>query len=460
MSHDIFISYSHKDKPIADAICANLESAGFRCWIAPRDIAPGLDWPTAISNAISASRMMVLVFSANSNSSNDVSRELILAANNDLIIIPFKLDNISPEPGKQYYLARTHWLDAMNPPTQEQINTLVGHVRSFLSEKGVSTMVQPASEVKPPSDEVVSPSPVVVSPPAEMTTPAPEVKSSPSEATSPAPPFMPPPSKPVKGRIVGYQKSTRRKNAWIWGVLLGIAVIAGGTFAIRSFVQAPASPDVTPSFTPTFTSSPTSTPNPTATLTPLPGWVTTFARPILDAIVGRTPNFQDDFRDSSGGWQLGSYFADWRLEYLDGEVILNRSYIYRNNIDYRTYVVEVDARFLSGSDPTFSWLVLNSPIHAFEIYYDGSVVIDNNNISFPPNTAKPGTQSNHLMIIVKIPGIAFYLNGQPLGYLENNDIEYGEFRLRARNPDDGPGGPMVTIAAFDNFKIWDITDLP
>jgi len=36
MTHDIFISYSIMDKPIADAICANLEGAGVRYWIAPR----------------------------------------------------------------------------------------------------------------------------------------------------------------------------------------------------------------------------------------------------------------------------------------------------------------------------------------------------------------------------------------------------------------------------------------
>jgi hypothetical protein len=155
MPHNIFISYSHKDKPIADAICTNLEIAGFRCWIAPRDIAPGLDWPTAISNAISASRVMVLVFSANSNSSNDVSRELILAANSNLIIIPFKIDNISPEPGKQYYLARTHWLDAMNPPTQEQIDKLVGYAKSFMTERGTTGTAQHALADKPPSDESV-----------------------------------------------------------------------------------------------------------------------------------------------------------------------------------------------------------------------------------------------------------------------------------------------------------------
>lgn len=133
MAHDVFISYSSKDKPIADAVCANLESAGNRCWIAPRDIAPGEDWPTAISKAISTSRMMVLIFSANSNASEDVSRELMLAVTSKLIIIPFKIENVEPEPGKQYYLARTHWLDAVNPLTHEQIQTLIMTVKSFLS---------------------------------------------------------------------------------------------------------------------------------------------------------------------------------------------------------------------------------------------------------------------------------------------------------------------------------------
>ena len=43
MAHDVFISYSHKDKPIAYGICAKLETVGVRCWIAPRDITAGED---------------------------------------------------------------------------------------------------------------------------------------------------------------------------------------------------------------------------------------------------------------------------------------------------------------------------------------------------------------------------------------------------------------------------------
>ena len=52
MAHDVFISYSSKDKAIADAICATMEQAGVRCWIAPRDILPGMNWGASIVQAL------------------------------------------------------------------------------------------------------------------------------------------------------------------------------------------------------------------------------------------------------------------------------------------------------------------------------------------------------------------------------------------------------------------------
>ena len=44
MAHQVFISYAYKDKPVADAVCAVLESEAIRCWIAPRDVLPGADY--------------------------------------------------------------------------------------------------------------------------------------------------------------------------------------------------------------------------------------------------------------------------------------------------------------------------------------------------------------------------------------------------------------------------------
>jgi hypothetical protein len=161
MAHDVFISYSTKDKPIADAICTNLEIAGVRCWIAPRDIAPGEDWPRAIANAISQSHIMVLIFSMNANSSNQISRELSVAADYNLIIIPFKIDDVKPEPGKQYYLARTHWLEAMNPPTQNQINLLVERVKSIIPEAGTSNLEKTALPIPEPKDPPLKSEPLV-----------------------------------------------------------------------------------------------------------------------------------------------------------------------------------------------------------------------------------------------------------------------------------------------------------
>lgn len=69
MAFDTFISYSSKDKTTADAVCAVLEQAGIRCWIAPRDIRPGGEYGGAIIEAIDQCRVMVLIFSSGANSS-------------------------------------------------------------------------------------------------------------------------------------------------------------------------------------------------------------------------------------------------------------------------------------------------------------------------------------------------------------------------------------------------------
>ena len=72
MAHDVFISYSSKDKPTADATCAALEAKGLRCWIAPRDIVPGADWGESIIDGIAASKAFVLLLSANANLSPQI----------------------------------------------------------------------------------------------------------------------------------------------------------------------------------------------------------------------------------------------------------------------------------------------------------------------------------------------------------------------------------------------------
>lgn len=132
MVHDVFISYSHHDKPTADAICAKFESEGLRCWYAPRNIEPGAEWASAIIDGIKASKVFVLVFSGHSNGSQQVLRELGVAVNQGMPIIPFRMTNTVPSKGMEYYLSTVHWLDAVDGPLYENINVLGKRVRAVL----------------------------------------------------------------------------------------------------------------------------------------------------------------------------------------------------------------------------------------------------------------------------------------------------------------------------------------
>jgi Flp pilus assembly protein TadD len=130
--HDIFISYSSRDKAIADATCAYLESRGIRCWIAPRDILPGSNYPRSIVEAIDGSYVMVLVFSSNSNSSPHVVRELTHAVSKGVIILPFRIEDIQPSKDIEYLIGIPHWLDAMTPPLERHLAHLAETVEILI----------------------------------------------------------------------------------------------------------------------------------------------------------------------------------------------------------------------------------------------------------------------------------------------------------------------------------------
>lgn len=132
MAHDVFISYSSKDKPTADAVCHALEADGLRCWIAPRDIQPGADWGEAIVRAISGARVFILVFSANANASQQIKREVERAVNRGLPVIPFRIENVAPTESLEYFISTPHWLDAYTPPLERHLEYLSDTVAHLL----------------------------------------------------------------------------------------------------------------------------------------------------------------------------------------------------------------------------------------------------------------------------------------------------------------------------------------
>ena len=132
--HDVFISYSHIDKNIADAICSTFENRGLRCWYAPRDIQPGADWADSIIKAIEQTKVMVLIFTSHSNMSKQVLREVNNAVDSGVTIVPFRLTNEEPAAGMKYYLSTVHWLDAMNSELHAAIDDLYGLCRVLVDQ--------------------------------------------------------------------------------------------------------------------------------------------------------------------------------------------------------------------------------------------------------------------------------------------------------------------------------------
>jgi TPR repeat protein len=132
MAHEVFISHSSLDKPVADAVCAALENIGIRCWIAPRDLQAGLSFAGEITRAIEYSKVMVLIFSAHSNISAQILREVQLAADSHLHIVQFRIEDVVPNDDLEYYLSTPHWLDALTPPLEANLQRLGTSVKALL----------------------------------------------------------------------------------------------------------------------------------------------------------------------------------------------------------------------------------------------------------------------------------------------------------------------------------------
>jgi S1-C subfamily serine protease len=131
-THDVFISHSSKDKSLADAACAAIESRGLRCWVAPRDIPPGANWGEAIIDGLNTSRSLVLILSSHSNVSPQVLREVERAVSKGIPVIPLRTEDSPLSKSLEYFISSAHWLDAINPPIQRHLSALADRLVSLV----------------------------------------------------------------------------------------------------------------------------------------------------------------------------------------------------------------------------------------------------------------------------------------------------------------------------------------
>ncbi|WP_170963944.1 toll/interleukin-1 receptor domain-containing protein [Agromyces tardus] len=193
---DVFVSYSTDDKPIADAIVHGLEETGIRCWVAPRDVMPGMIFGDEIVRAIESSRVMVVVVSDTSNRSHHVVREVGAAVANNVIVVPFRVDATELTGAMSYYLSTEHWLDAVTPPIESHVAQLATVVRDILATAPVAARRQGATDAAPASAPEPSDAAAASAPGPSDAAAASAPEPSDAAAASAAGPLRPPPPPP------------------------------------------------------------------------------------------------------------------------------------------------------------------------------------------------------------------------------------------------------------------------
>jgi hypothetical protein len=158
MSADIFISFASQDAKVARTICTALENRGFSCWISARNIQAGENFQSAIVRAIRGAKVLLLVFTANSNRSEEMTKELALASQQKLMVVPLRVENVDPSDAFAYEFATRQWIDLFSD-WEQAMNNLCTRLTAALADDRthVDTIVLGKPSLVSPGKKPLSP---------------------------------------------------------------------------------------------------------------------------------------------------------------------------------------------------------------------------------------------------------------------------------------------------------------
>lgn len=418
MAHDVFVSYSSKDKVIADTIVAALENNNIRCWYAPRDIKPSEDWGKAITLAVEKAKVFLMIFSDSANHSQRVLDELNYAITQQAVILPFRVENLEPDGAMKLHLASRHWLDAYDPSWRSHIKNLIKAISDNL-------------EINLLDDEI----------------------SMPTSLKSPTK-FR----KPILSKI-------------IIGGVVGAIVITAGWYGWSLLSKRDLEQSEIAQMGPVSEIVDTSTPEIIATIPEEPSLEPT-AEPTLPDSSSElgTPDYETDFSLDSidyDAWPIGKQDADGYVELsAEGSLIISNydALLFEGNKNYVNSIIEVDARFLSSDSNTGLKTIdllcrtrsdNNQGYRAFitkwgDVFIDAQVSGDNINIASAKISSFDIDKYYRLRFECVASHLRLYINGQLVAQGDDSTYFQGWLGLSTLQR----GGPAITKAEFDNFKLW------
>jgi hypothetical protein len=188
---------------------------------------------------------------------------------------------------------------------------------------------------------------------------------------------------------------------------------------------------------------------------------------VVNSVASGTVLFQDDFSNTSSGWMHGEDNNGNIADYYKGgfRIFVNtdiESYISIPHLQFTNTRIEVDASKIAGPDDNDFGIICRfqdeNNFYFFEISSDGYYGIGkyiNNQLTLLNNTKMQaseiihqGNASNHLRADCDQSNLVFYVNGQKLAQISDNDFKSGDVGLIA-----GTFKTSGTDILFDNFTV-------
>jgi hypothetical protein len=153
----VFVSYSRKDTEFVDRLDRELTALGHDVWVDRSDLVGGGEdrWRRSIVNAIRDSEAMLLVLSPSSIASDNVERELSVAADNKKRVIPVVHQQCEMPSGFEYELAGLQYVDFTTMKYDEAVAQLSAQLRPSVGAvvNGVPDAPAPTPPVRPSGDK-------------------------------------------------------------------------------------------------------------------------------------------------------------------------------------------------------------------------------------------------------------------------------------------------------------------
>ena len=139
----IYFSYSRKDKAIINRFVQQLRADGFSVWIDFDGIYSGEQFKGRIVKAIENSKVFLFFSSKSSNESPWTAREIAIAIDRHIPIIPIKLDNTKYNNDVEFDLINLNYVDLSNKPINEDsIQNIINSVEALRTNKKTTIVAE------------------------------------------------------------------------------------------------------------------------------------------------------------------------------------------------------------------------------------------------------------------------------------------------------------------------------